>query len=732
MFKRSFSLILSAIFVISIFSTAYFNATAQTDGDWEYRISDGNVIITSYNGTVANLIIPSSFDGISVTEIGTSAFYGNTSLQGVQIPNTIEIIGLNAFAYCTSLWQVQFAPQGVLKQIESNAFIGCSALNKFIFPETVLSIGSHAFADCLALEGIILPDNITELSSGIFFNCEKLTSVTLGSKLTKIGVNSFTNCGLISVTIPDNVTLIGESAFRENENLRQVTLNNGLKTLSQYTFYGCNSLESINIPNSVTELGYYAFYGCSSLETAVLGNGIEKILAAFYDCNNLTNITFGSGLIEIGDFSFWNCNLISVTIPNKVTSIGVSAFQKNENLQHIAFNDGLVTINDNAFSGCSALKSLNIPSSVSVLGDYVFDGCTSLENAILGNGIKTLRGTFNDCENLTSIILGNGLSEIGYQSFTNCNLTTVTLPTKVTAIGYYAFQNNEALSSVYFTGNAPDSFDSSVFNNTSEDLKLYYVNDKTGWSNPWNEFSTEIFVPIKVTFDENGIFALCPPDQYFSPLGGKIIIPVNPASSTHRFIGWSTDAACTQAWDFNDTVTVNTILYAKWAELPPVPTNIIPSTKTEDTISIIWDIVEEAQSYNIYVNGELYNAEPVLSNSYTIEGLEPDTDYKITITVVNESGESLLSDEISITTAPKGGSSRLKGLILNNGNNADISISDAIAIFRHLADKVLITDEDDVWAADIDNKGGITIQDAIYIFRYLADKITFDELQNIT
>ena len=74
---------------------------------------------------------------------------------------------------------------------------------------------------------------------------------------------------------------------------------------------------------------------------------------------------------------------------------------------------------------------------------------------------------------------------------------------------------------------------------------------------------------------------------------------------------------------------------------------------------------------------------------------------------------------------------RKKGFITNDGNNDDVTIADAIAIFRHLADKVKITDKDVIWAADIDGKDNITIQDAIYIFRYLADKLTMDELQGL-
>jgi len=80
---------------------------------------------------------------------------------------------------------------------------------------------------------------------------------------------------------------------------------------------------------------------------------------------------------------------------------------------------------------------------------------------------------------------------------------------------------------------------------------------------------------------------------------------------------------------------------------------------------------------------------------------------------------------------PDPDNTRRKGFITNNGNNADISIQDAIAIFRHLADKVILTNEEDAYAADIDGVGGITIQDAIYIFRYLADKLTMEELQAI-
>ena len=69
---------------------------------------------------------------------------------------------------------------------------------------------------------------------------------------------------------------------------------------------------------------------------------------------------------------------------------------------------------------------------------------------------------------------------------------------------------------------------------------------------------------------------------------------------------------------------------------------------------------------------------------------------------------------------------RRKGFITNDGKNSDISISDAIEIFRHLADKKILSG-DNAWAADIDWVNGITISDAIWIFRYLASKVTYEQ-----
>ena len=76
-----------------------------------------------------------------------------------------------------------------------------------------------------------------------FYGCSSLTSLTLPSNVTKIGESAFSGCSsLASLTLPSCVTEIGESAFE-----------------------GCSSLTSLTLPSSVTEIGRSAFYGCSGL-----------------------------------------------------------------------------------------------------------------------------------------------------------------------------------------------------------------------------------------------------------------------------------------------------------------------------------------------------------------------------------------------------------------------------------------------------------------------------------
>lgn len=162
--------------------------------------------------------------GNSVTEIGSSEFFGCSGLTNVTIPNSVTEIG-------------------------SSAFYGCSGLTNVTIPNSVTYIGEFAFSDCSGLTNVTIPNSVTEIGKCVFSGCSGLTNVTIPNSVTYIGESAFSGCsGLTSVTIPNSVTNIGYGAFR-----------------------GCSGLTNVIIGNSVTEIGRWAFDDCSLTELYLCG-----------------------------------------------------------------------------------------------------------------------------------------------------------------------------------------------------------------------------------------------------------------------------------------------------------------------------------------------------------------------------------------------------------------------------------------------------------------------------
>ena len=130
------------------------------------------------------------------------------------------------------------------------------------------------------------------------------------------------------MTIPDNVTSIGDCEFQGCRELSVVNLGSGLTSIGYAAFYGCSALTSIEIPDSVMAMGYGAFYECTALASLKIGNGTEGIGAlTFYECRSLSSVVIADSVASIGYGAFYNCtSLTSVVIGSGVTNIGKSAF----------------------------------------------------------------------------------------------------------------------------------------------------------------------------------------------------------------------------------------------------------------------------------------------------------------------------------------------------------------------------------------------------------------------
>ena len=422
-------------------------------------------------------------DGI--TSIGNNAFFGCSSLTSITIPNSMTSIGQYAFDYCSKLTSVTI-PNSVTS-IGDNAFEHCFGLTsvhikdiaawcKISFGSNPLLYAHHLFMNGKEIKDLTIPDNVTSIGNSAFVGCSGLTSVEIPNSVTSIGNNAFNQCtGLTSITIPNSVTSIGNNAFYVCSGLTSVTIGNSVTTIGEKSFYQCSSLRYITIGNSVTEIGTSAFSYCSLNIIELNSNAITS--KTYSSDSSLKDIfggqvkeyILGADVTSIGSYAFYNCeNLTSIEIPNSVTSIGSSAFNGCSNLTSIEIPNNVTSIRDNIFYNCSGLTFVTIGNSVTEIGNRAFYGCSSITSVTIPNSVVSIGSyAFSNCSGLKSIEFPNSVTSIGLCTFEGCSsLTSIEIPNSVTEIGNEAFYRCSGLTSVTI-GNSVTEIGNRAFSGSS-------------------------------------------------------------------------------------------------------------------------------------------------------------------------------------------------------------------------------------------------------------------------
>lgn len=364
---------------------------------------------------------------------------------------------------------------------------------------SVIGIEPSAFSDCV-LTSITLPNSLTSIGESAFRSCTSLTSIILPNSLTSIGESAFEYCwSLTSITLPNSVTSIGEFAFDNCTSLTSITLPDSIISIRQSTFGRCKKLASITLPNSVINIDWRAFEGCSGLTSIVIPNGVTNI----------------------GENVFSECiSLTSITLPNTVTSIGESAFNGCASLTFIALPDSIISIGRSAFSGCKSLTSITFPDSIKNIESETFSGCIKLESITLPSTIEAIYdGAFQNCFSLRIINFPDNLKSIGDNAFRNCSaLGSIELPMELESIGSGAFSSCTRLREITVYKSLPPSIDENTFEGVDyQNCKLYApLNSKenfskaTGWKNFTNIIEDAAFEKhlLTVTVNQGGKVAV--------------------------------------------------------------------------------------------------------------------------------------------------------------------------------------------------------------------------------
>ena len=278
------------------------------------------------------------------------------------------------------------------------------------------------------------------------------------SKKYYINDNTLTNyvfyqCeNLSSIEIPKTVIKIGDYAFYDCKSLTSIDIPNDVAEIGDYAFSNCTNLVSIGMPNSVIKIGSSTFSYCKSLTSIDIPNSVTEIESAtFLGCTSLASINLPESITMIGSRAFEGCsNLTSIDIPNSVTEIESATFLGCTSLASINLPESITMIGSRAFEGCSNLTSIDIPNSVTEIENDAFAYCTSLTSVNIPNSVTKIEfAVFSGCTSLTSINIPNSITKIEYAVFSGCtSLTSINIPNSVTAIESLAFNNCTSLTSI--------------------------------------------------------------------------------------------------------------------------------------------------------------------------------------------------------------------------------------------------------------------------------------------
>lgn len=450
------------------------NATedVKTEGDFEYKVVDGTVTVTHYNGDDSDVVVPGTIEDLPVTVIGERFISDgetiNHSVVSVTLPDSITKIGNRAFSFCYSLETVNI-PDNVT-EIGRSAFGSCAALKSISIPDGVTKIEEGTFGDCEGLETVSIPDTVTEIGASAFGGCRSLGAVDIPAGVTEIKNGTFSYCfGLKSINIPQGVTSIGDMAFFKCTGLSEFDLPEGLLSIGKQAFSGtkiesitlpesleyfdgtafewCHSLKTFTVPACVSEISDDAFSYCDSLEEIVFHNNISSIGSrAFYKCNSLKSIVIPDSVTAMGDNVFQECNALeSVKMSNNITTLGRYTFWKCTALRNVKLPENLKDTGRDTFSECTALESITIPDATEVIGSHCFYGCTALTDIKLPDSLKKINeSAFYDCTKIAEIHIPYGVTEVGRFAFTGTNsLTALYVPDTVEVFGERGIDNEQ-------------------------------------------------------------------------------------------------------------------------------------------------------------------------------------------------------------------------------------------------------------------------------------------------
>lgn len=273
---------------------------------------------------------------------------------------------------------------------------------------------------------VILADGITTIPNDAFLDNRHITSVTLPSSVLHIGDRAFHGTALSSIDLPLQLLTIGSEAFADS-GIQSLTIPSSVSVLGNGALAGCAKLGEIYI----YDLAQWCSFSFKSSDAPL------KNAQLYLDGQLVTAVSIPSGVTEIGAYVFSGASSITSLDLNEVISIGAGAFSHCSNLVTVDLKN-VQDIGGYAFA-YTAITSLDIPDTVTVISSEAFSSCVALESVDLGK-VQVIQAYAFANTSISVLDIPDTIRAIGSNAFENCKIVELVIPASA-EVESNAFQN---------------------------------------------------------------------------------------------------------------------------------------------------------------------------------------------------------------------------------------------------------------------------------------------------
>lgn len=435
---------------------------------------------------------------------GTTLVKYRGTETNVSVPNTVEVIGEDAFAENTNI-ELVVLPNSV-KEIEAYAFWGCENLDCVVLGSGLTEIGDFVFANCKGLKQMTIPSTVRSIGMQAFVDCVNLTDITIAPEVTNIHESAFDGCYRLLIhceagtvadryaeefyerqkEMPEYEDVSDYQTDEETDDTNEqessdsnVTVEVVGDTIGSTQVVGNQAVVFIDNTCLQVQSGKEDMEALEAVEqdkNTYTGEGIPKytivdgtIVAdqAYYRNKNLQSISLPEGIVEIGQFAFARSSVTEVNVLDGTKLIGYGAFYHCDALTEIELPETIENVEPKAFNYTAWVENflqngtedflisggvlvayrgnaeqVTIPDGVRVIAGEALMGHSEIKEVSLPDSLNVIgEAAFADCCNLKNVYLGNQILQVKDRAFSGCAISAILIPASVQELGIKVFDD---------------------------------------------------------------------------------------------------------------------------------------------------------------------------------------------------------------------------------------------------------------------------------------------------